>query len=141
MTSDKKNADRKTIAQFFTLLGEGRIPEWLALIHDDISVETPLAAKGSPTVFKGIDEIKTRFGDARQDMASLVFLDVDIQPMVADGRWVVTCRSEGSFDGGVRYKNTYCWLFGMEDGRIKSWVEFFDPQETIAVAEALAAQE
>jgi ketosteroid isomerase-like protein len=127
-----------TINQFFEFLGQGRIDEWASLLYTDVVVATPFAPKGSETNFAGIDAVRARFGDARLNMSALEFLDVDIQPLEADGRYVVVCRSEGAFAAGVTYQNNYCWLFRFKGDLIAEWTEYFDPQEVIAVQTALA---
>ncbi len=139
MTGDEfdRVRDRKTLAQFFEYLGGGQIDDWLALIDDDVHVEMPFAALGSPTVFDGIDEIHIRFGIARSGMMMLEFYDIDILATEDPSRWVATCRSRGEFPGNVHYQNRYSWYFRLKDGLITEWVEFYDPKEIMAVQEAI----
>ena len=137
MTSEQ---DRTTISRFFALLGDGDIDEWLKLIDKDVRVTTPLADKGSPTLFQGIEEVNARFGDARKGLEELIFYDIDLLATEDPARWVATCRSKGLFPGGIKYQNYYSWYFRMKDGLITEWVEYFDPQETMAVRDARAAQ-
>jgi ketosteroid isomerase-like protein len=132
--------DRNTITQFFALLGDGRIDEWLTLLDKNVRVSTPLAQKGTPTTFQGIKEVDARYGDARKNLEDLIFYDIDILATEDPARWVATCRSKGLFPGGIKYQNYYSWYFRMAEGLITEWVEYFDPQETMAVAAARAEQ-
>ncbi len=132
--------DRATIFQFFTLLGDGNIDEWLKLIDKDVRVTTPFAEKGSPTLFQGIEAVNARFGDARKGMEELLFYDIDLLATEDPTRWVATCRSKGLIPGGIKYQNHYSWYFRMKAGLIAEWVEYFDPQETMAVRAARMSQ-
>jgi ketosteroid isomerase-like protein len=114
-------------------LGAGEVDAWLDLLHDDVDVDTPFAPTGSPTRFVGKAEVATRFGDARRRMRALSFLDVDAVATARPGLWLVTCRSEGVMGDGADYRNRYCWLLRVRDGRIAGWTEYFDPQEVVRV--------
>ena len=125
------------LERFFQFLGEGRIDEWASLLDANVVASTPFSPKGSDTEFCGIAEVRARFGDARIRMSALRFVDIDIQGLNSPNRYVVTCRSEGAFAAGVEYKNNYCWLFRLDADHICEWVEYFDPQEVVAVRTAL----
>lgn len=139
MTGDQSDMerDRRVVAQFFEYLGSGQIDDWLDLIAIDVHVETPFAAKGSPSSFDGIEEVQVRFGLARSGMMMLEFYDIEILATEDPARWVVTCRSRGEFAGGVTYQNKYSWYFRLKDGLIVEWIEFYDPQEIVAVQDAI----
>ena len=126
------------VRRFFDLLGAGDVDAWLGLMTDDVAADTPFAPSGSPVRFDGIDEIARRFGDARRRMESLAFHDVDVLATEDPARFVATCRSTGSFPGGVPYANTYCWILTFTEGRISHWTEYFDPQAVLAAQRARA---
>lgn len=118
------------VQEFLDTLGNGDIPEWIGLLDTDVVAETPFAPEGTPRVFRGLDEVTHRFGDARRRMQSLEFLDREVWA-TAGGPVVATCRSVGVRGDGAPYRNSYCWLFWFESGRIRRWVEYFDPQEVL----------
>ncbi len=129
---DGRDGAREVIDAFFDLLGGGDVDTWLALLADDVSVDTPFAPDGDPQHFDGLDAVRTRFGDARRRMRDLQFLDIDVMATDRPGRWVVTCRSTGTFADGRSYQNRYCWLLDVTaGGQIGGWVEYFDPQEVL----------
>ncbi|MCZ6708943.1 MAG: PhzA/PhzB family protein, partial [Gammaproteobacteria bacterium] len=113
MTTER---DRNVISQFFALLGDGHIDEWLMLLDKEVSVSTPLAEKGSQRSFQGIGEVNARFGDARKNLEALSFYDIDILATEDPARWVATCRSKGLFPGGIKYQNYYSWHFRVKEG-------------------------
>ncbi len=120
--------------RFFDLLGRGDTDAWLALIADDCVVDTPFAPEGRPRHFEGIDEIRTRFADARARMDHLVFLDAEHHQTQDPEVCFVVNRSEGSFPDGRAYANRYCWRFTVRDGMVAAWTEWFDPQAVLRVA-------
>lgn len=120
------------VHRFFTLLGDGDVEGWLALMTGDVAADTPFAPTGSPTRFDGIAEIEARFGDARRRMEALAFHDVEVLATEDPARFVATCTSTGAFPGGTPYANTYCWIFTVVEGRITHWTEYFDPQAVLA---------
>ena len=131
-----KLTDRALIESFFARLAAGEIDTWIELLTPDVTVRTPFALEGGPAEFHGTDEVRRRFGDARQRMASLAFLDIVILATEDPEQWVVTCRSEGEMRPGVPYTNTYCWLFAVREDRIRAWTEYFDPQQVEKVRPA-----
>ena len=125
---------REIVEQFFHRLGSGNdVDGWLALLDPNITVDTPFSPKGDAIRFEGIEAIERRFGDARRRMPELHFLDLEILATEDPERWVATCRSEGKRGDGLGYKNTYCWILRIRNGRIVWWAEYFDPQEVLAV--------
>ena len=132
---------RKALEQFFQLFNEGRMDEWLTLLHADIRASAPLAPQGSETAFNGIEAVRARFCEARANMTELEFYDIEISPLQEPDRFVVECRSKGEFRGGIRYQNTYCMLFRFDRDLIVEWIQYFDPQELIAVETARAENE
>ena len=130
-----------TLEQFFTLFNEGRMDEWLTLLHPQIRASAPLSPAGSATEFNGIKAVEERFCEARAQMTELEFYDIDISPLQEPDRHVVECRSRGEFRGGIKYRNTYCMLFRFDQKLIVEWVQYFDPQELSAVHTAQAKNE
>lgn len=106
---------------------------WLALLHRDITVDTPFSPAGDAVRFEGIEAVSRRFGDARRRMPALRFYDLDVLATEDPERWVVTCRSEGRMADGQPYANTYCWILRVRDGKVVWWAEYFDPQQVLAV--------
>jgi ketosteroid isomerase-like protein len=132
--------DPTTLAtRFLGLLGDGDIDAWLALLHDDIVIDTPFAPAGEPTTFAGRDEIERRFGNARRRMQALAFLDVEVDDTTTPGRVLVTCRSEGTMGDGSSYANRYCWIIDTDGEHITRVTEYFDPQPVLAVRAAPTA--
>jgi ketosteroid isomerase-like protein len=116
---------RKIVEQFFNKLGkEGDTEGFVSLVSPDVVVDTPFSPKGQPTKFKGRDEIRARFADARATMKNFEFIDTEILATEDPERWVATCKSRGNHLDGREYTNTYCWMFRISDNKIVWWCEY-----------------
>jgi ketosteroid isomerase-like protein len=126
--------DRAVVEAFFRTLGvDGDVDGWLALLSDDVSVDTPFDANPDGRRFEGKAAVERRFADARRRMRALTFHDLDVLATADAERWVVTCRSTGEMGDGSPYANAYCWILRVRDGRVVGWTEYFDPQQVAAV--------
>jgi ketosteroid isomerase-like protein len=125
---------REIVQKFFDKLGtEGDVDGWLDLLADDISVYTPFSPKGDAIRFEGKEAVTRRFADARRRMPELHFLDNEILATEDPERWICTNHSRGTRGDGGPYKNVYCWILRIRDGKVVWWTEYFDPQEVLAV--------
>ena len=70
--------------------------------------------------------------------ACLPFPEVAVHGELPSGQVVAEYRSEGLTRSGRRYANSYVGFFGMRDGRIACWREYFDPN---VVADAFAVDD
>lgn len=114
---------------------------------------------------RGLEAINNDFfgrcwdtGDGRgggvQGLDSDYGLKLEVQNLVAleDGRVLVTCTSDARGRNGLPYRNGYCWIITVRDGRIVKLDEWCDtmmfetamfdkrlvPAEQLPAAEALA---
>jgi ketosteroid isomerase-like protein len=55
-----------------------------------------------------------------------VRLDIDEMVALEDGRIMVICRSDGMGRNGVPYRNQYCWIITVRDGKMAALVEYCD---------------
>lgn len=125
---------REIVQKFFDKLGtEGDVDGWLDLLADDISVYTPFSPTGDAIRFEGKEAVTRRFADARRRMPELQFLDGEILATEDPERWVCMNHSVGVRSDGGPYKNVYCWILRVRDGKVVWWTEYFDPQEVLAV--------
>jgi ketosteroid isomerase-like protein len=119
---------RAVVEAFFRTLGvDGDVDGWLALLADDVVVDTPFDPDPDRRHFEGIEAVARRFGDARRRMPALAFHDVEVLATEDPQRWVVPCTSTGTLADGSAYGNVYCWIVRVRDGRVAGWTEYFDP--------------
>lgn len=123
---------RRITRAFLDKLGaENDIDGWLAMIAEDVVVETPFAPAGQPTRFEGLREIDMRFGNARRPMLEFTFNDEQIFATEDPELWMATCTSQGRQSDGRTYSNIYCWLLRIRGGKIIWWREYYDPQQVM----------
>ncbi|NLT05713.1 MAG: SnoaL-like domain-containing protein [Solirubrobacterales bacterium] len=67
-------------------------------------------------------------GSGNQGLDSDYGLKLDVDPLVAleDGRILVTCKSDARGNNGVPYRNGYCWICTVRDGKIVELLEYCD---------------
>lgn len=94
----------------------------------------------------GLDAINNDFfskcwtGDGRgggvQGLDQEYGVRLDIQQMVAleDGRVMVICMSDGKGRNGVPYRNEYCWIISVRNGKMAELIEYCD---TAMIEEAM----
>lgn len=111
---------------------------YIASFHPD-ATWTLIGSTVISGTHKGLDAIRDDFfgkcwtGDGRpgpstQGLSQEYGVRLDIQDVVSleDGRVVVICQSDGMGRNGVPYKNEYCWVITVRDGKIASLVEYCD---------------
>ena len=137
MTDTKIQGDpagRAVVESFFRKLGhENDIDGWLALIAEDVVVESPFARAGRTNRTEGRQQVDERFGGVRRGMRSMEFLDITILATEDPELWVATCRSEAVQTNGTPYGNIYCWMFRVQNERLVWWREYADPQRLAAI--------
>jgi len=106
--------------------------KWAALVADDAVVNFPFAPPGIPKRYEGraVFEQNTRgmfSGIEKFTYHDLVLHGAD-DPELVFG----TARSEALIKGGKVYRNQYCFLIRVRNGRIVEHNEYFDPQAITA---------
>lgn len=97
--------------------------------------------------WRGLNEINDGFqhrcwhGDGRGSGVQGLDPGYGIKPLkieevvaLEDGRVLVHCFSDGKGKNGVPYKNEYCWIIAVNNGRIVSMYEFAD---TVVIERAI----
>jgi ketosteroid isomerase-like protein len=88
---------------------------------------------------RGLDAVNNDFfarcwttGDGRgtgvQGLDEEYGLKLTLEELIAleDGRVLVTCTSDARGKNGVPYRNGYCWIITVRDGRIAELLEYCD---------------
>ncbi len=75
-------------------------------------------------------------GGGTQGLDQEYGVKLDIQQVVAleDGRIMVICLSDGKGRNGVPYRNQYCWIISVRDGKMSELIEYCD---TAMIEEAM----
>jgi uncharacterized protein len=122
-SSDNKQA----IVNAYASMAAGNPAPYLDLLSDDISI-TMFGDHRFARTFKGRDDIYSNlFGPIREVLDGSIRMNVT-NATAENDLVVVEARGEAQTKDGRSYKNTYCFVFRFEDGKIIESREYMDTQ-------------
>jgi ketosteroid isomerase-like protein len=119
--------NKRLIQRVFEELERGNAPAFIEVMADDVNWHVTGTTKFSKT-YRGKAELMSElvgplFGQLDGPLA------MTGDRFIADGDYVVVeARGKATTKSGKSYNNKYCWVFRMEDGRIKEVTEYMDTQ-------------
>jgi len=116
----------EVVERFFAALEAMDVGAFVALWHDDGVQEMPFAPPGFPRRLEGKEAIRRQYGGLPDAYVSMRF--PRRLRAAGDGLVVAEYGGEIALRSGGRYDNTYVGLFEVRDGRLRRFVECFDPQ-------------
>ena len=130
--------ERENGVRLFLKLVEARDSDaLLALWSPDGIVEFPFAVPGSPTVYRGGDELRGFWGPALAGMAQVRFRNIDVAALAGTNRAVAFFDGKAMLQDGTPYNNRYACLFEFGvGGGIDRYVEYCNP---LVVIDALGS--
>jgi hypothetical protein len=118
--------NRRTVERFFHALEAKDLTAFLDVWADDGVQVMPFAPKNFPSRLEGKAAIRTQYGSLPENYRYMRF-PREIAPMQDPERFVVRYTGRIGLASGGRYDNTYVGLFTVRAGRVREFVEFFDP--------------
>ena len=120
--------DTEQVARsFLRHLEEMDLDAWIDLWAEDGRQEMPFAPEGFPREVRGKDALYRHYSDLPNAYSKMAFPDLTVRPM-RDAEWALAeYRGEIDFKAGGSYNNTYAGLFHVQDGKLKLFREYFDP--------------
>ena len=119
--------NKRLIQRVFEELERGNAPVFIEAMADDVNWHVTGTTKFSKT-YRGKGELMSElvgplFGQLEGPLA------MTGDRFIADGDHVVVEASgKSTLKSGKSYNNKYCWVFRLEDGRIKEVTEYMDTQ-------------
>jgi hypothetical protein len=118
--------NRAVVERFFAALEAKDLAAFLDVWADDGVQVMPFAPADFPSRLDGKDAIRAQYGSLPDNYRYMRF-PREITPMQDPERFVVRYTGQIGLASGGRYDNTYVGLFTVADGRVREFVEFFDP--------------
>lgn len=138
---EKRSQVSKTFFNHLELLKAQNMDKWSQLWAEDAVIEFPYAPPGSPLRLKGKQAIFNFFKDSFKYVKFLAWSDFQIYPMLAPDTIFVEFRGIGEvIETGRPYKQVYCGLLRMKDGKIAFYRKYLNPlivQEAFSNANSL----
>jgi ketosteroid isomerase-like protein len=118
-----ESTNRATMQALFDALAEGDAGPFLDALADDVRWEVTGTSRWSRT-YAGkrsvmadfLGPIMAQFGTRYRNRARRMIAEAD--------HVVVQCRGEVTTKAGKPYNNEYCWVFRLEDGKVKEVTEY-----------------
>jgi uncharacterized protein len=125
MTNEQKKA---LVTQTWTAFGKGDIKAAFANMSDNISWLVPGTTPGVSGLKRGKDEI-LKFMSGVGTMFP-EGLNSEIRKTFCDGDTVIVeLTNRGKVSNGKTYENEYCFVFELEDGKVRRIREYVDTQK------------
>ncbi len=122
-SSDNKQA----IVNAYAAMAAGNPAPYLDLLSDDISI-TMFGDHRFARTFKGRTDIYDNlFGPIREVLDGTIRMNVT-NALAENDTVIVEARGEARTKDGRAYKNTYCFVFKFESGKIIESREYLDTQ-------------
>jgi ketosteroid isomerase-like protein len=120
-------ANKQLMQQIFAELAKGNSEALVAALADDVSWHVTGTTKFSKT-YRGKETLMN-------ELVGPLFSQFESQyknfadRFIADDKYVVVeCRGQATTKTGKPYNNKYCFVFRLEDGKIKEVTEYMDTQ-------------
>ena len=121
-------ANKELVKKTWTAFGKGDIKTAFANMADNVSWLVPGNTPGDAGLKRGKDEILKFMSGIGQ-----VFpegLQSEIHRAYADGNTVILeLTNRGKVSNGKQYENEYCFVFEIEDGKVRRIREYADTQK------------
>jgi ketosteroid isomerase-like protein len=120
------DSDVAVVRRVIELVGDLQVEAAFELVTDDLVLEFPFRGDGGPRRLQGADA-KGFIAAMPKLFSQLLFSDVRVHGALPSGLVVAEYRGDGITHGGRPYPNSYVAFFGLRDGRVATWREYFDP--------------
>lgn len=137
MVPMSNSANREIIRQMFDALANADSRPFVALMADDVVWNVMGRTKWSGTYRGKPAVLNDLLGVLRSRLATRY--RATAQRILADGDYVVVqARGEATTITGAPYDNEYCFIYRLEDGKIKEVTEYLDTELVTSALGAIA---
>jgi hypothetical protein len=128
-------------ARFYYALAAADTDVALALAHEDLELRIPTAPRGVPRTITGHAELAGMISNISRTWTDLTVEVTSVNAYEGDPtHGVAEAEVQATNCDGSLYRNHYIVLVETQDGLIRKWVEYYDPQPMVVAIDALRAQ-
>lgn len=132
MTSQE---NKRLMQQVFEELARGNSPALIEVLADDVEWQVTGTTKLSKKYRGKAALMNELLGPLFSQLADKFIMTAD--RFIADDNYVVVeCHGKTTTNTGRPYNNKYCFVFRMEDGKIKEVIEYMDTQLVVTTFES-----
>ena len=122
----------KLMGDYQTLLGRGRLDEWIDLWADEGVLEFPYGPAGRRRAYRGKADILAYMKHATGRVAADSVEQMRIFPMLDPGMAVVELSIKGRvIASDTPYNQSFVLFFEVEDGKLRRYREYWNPLATL----------
>jgi ketosteroid isomerase-like protein len=117
--------NKELIRQVFDELSSRNVEAWIASFADDVS----WTIKGTTQFSRTFEGKQALVNDLMRPLLSQVDGQINITPhrfIAEDDLVVVEANGQAMTRSGKPYNNSYCWVFRLQEGKIKEVTEYLD---------------
>ena len=120
--------NQQTVRDFLRLLSEKDLDNWINLWTEDAVQDMPFSPPEFPSRLEGREAISKHYSSLPQAVGKIDFLDLKLYTM-QDPDWILAeyCGEIEVLATGRLYKNRYCGLFYLRNGKIALFREYYNP--------------
>ena len=126
LQTEERQKNQQVVEDFFRHLEALDVDAFMTLWAEDGQQIMPFAPEGFPDTLSGKEAIYTQYKGLPDNYTSMEF-PREIMPLQDPNRFVVQYRGIIPLADGGEYNNDYIALFVLEDGKIRTYYEYFNP--------------
>jgi len=125
MTGDEMIA---AAARLLNSLGTSDLATLEELLHEQVVLDWPFAARGMPTMFSGKRAVIDALARIPDIFDQFEMTANALYPSESSATLTIEASSAGRFRSGGDYNNVYVLLLQFNGGKLALWREYYDPR-------------
>ena len=127
--------NKRLMQKVFDELSRGNSPALIEVLADDVEWHITGTTKFSKT-YRGKATVMNELVMPLFSLLEGQFVMTADRFIADDNYVVVEARGKATTKAGRPYNNKYCWVFRMEDGKVKEVTEYMDTQLVVTTFES-----
>ena len=127
--------NKRLMQKVFDELARGNSPALIEVLADDVEWHVTGTTKFSKT-YRGKATLMNELVMTLFSLLEGQFVMTADRFIADDNYVVVEARGKATTKAGRPYNNKYCWVFRMEDGKVKEVTEYMDTQLVVTTFES-----
>ena len=127
--------NKRLMQKVFDELSRGNSPALIEVLADDVEWHVTGTTKFSKT-YRGKATVMNELVMPLFSLLEGQFVMTADRFIADDNYVVVEARGKATTKAGRPYNNKYCWVFRMEDGKVKEVTEYMDTQLVVTTFES-----
>ncbi len=133
------SSNREIIANLYRHFENKDIAAVSEIVAEDIVMDLPYSPEGYPKRLIGKKDFTHHMASGLAAYAKVKFINMRFWDMADPGLIAVQFQGETELPSGSRYSNDYFCMFEIREGKLHSWLEYYNPLVAIEAFGGVAA--